>query len=170
MAVSNNKKIIDIIKKLRDPDSNSLWLLQSRRTPAYLDSVQAAIIKTKLRYLDKWNLERREIAKQYSDSLCNTLKVPNESKNTFHTYHSYVIRTDKRDKLKDFLENNGIRCSIEYSPPIHLTKTFSPLDYKLGDLPEAEKAEKEILSLPIYPELNRDELNHIICKIKKFFV
>ncbi|HJN56366.1 MAG TPA: DegT/DnrJ/EryC1/StrS family aminotransferase [Candidatus Woesearchaeota archaeon] len=170
MIVSNNKKIIDIVKNLRDPESNTLRLLQSRRTPAYLDSIQAAIIKIKLKYLDKWNQERREIAKLYTESLSNIVKTPIEGKNVFHTYHSYVIRTDKRDELKDFLGKNGIRTSIEYSPSIHLTKTFSPLGYKLGDHPEAEKAEKEILSLPIYPELNRDELNHIINTIRKFFV
>lgn len=169
MVVSNNIKIIDIVRKLRDPDSNSLWILQSKRTPAYLDSIQAAIVKIKLKYLDAWNLERRKIAKQYSESLCNILKVPNESKNIFHTYHSYVVRTDKRNELKNFLGKNGIKCAIEYTPSIHLTRTFSPLGYKAGDLPETEKAEKEILSLPIYPYLNDDEQKYIIAKIKEFF-
>lgn len=168
MVVTNDMAVINKIRVLKNPEANSLRVLQSRRTPAYLDSIQAAFIKAKLKYLDEWNNERIRIAKIYSDDLKNIVKVPIESKYTKHTYHSYVIRTSKRNELKAFLSENRIGCSIEYTPLIHLTKTFSPLGYKAGDLPVSEKAEKEILSLPIYPGLKDIEVRYISKKIKEF--
>ena len=140
-----------------------------RRTPAYLDSLQAAIIKVKLQHLDEWNKERRRIANLYSESLKEIVQVPHESEGCFHTFHSYVIRTERRDELKQYLQQHGISTTIEYTPCIHLSNTFAPLGYKLGDLPETEKAEKEILSLPIYPYLKDEEISFIIKIIREFF-
>lgn len=169
MIITDNRELIEKARYLRDPEANTPEILWARRTPAYLDSIQAAILKSKIKHLDSWNKSRREIARFYSESLEGFVDIPKEEKGNYHTFHSYVIRTKNRDKLKHYLKERGIETSIEYSPCIHLSKTFMPLGYNKGSLPETEKAEKEILSLPIYPYMKSEEISYIIKNIKEFF-
>ena len=81
----------------------------------------------------------------------------------------YVIRTEKRDELREFLESNGISCQIHYPIPLHLQPAYKHLNHKEGDFPVTEKVAKEILSIPLYPELTEEQQNYIISKIKEFF-
>ena len=134
-----------------------------------LDEIQAAILSVKLQYLDKWNERRREIAGKYRSHLENSpCRLPPALPFTKHVYHLFVIRTKKRDLLKNYLEKKGIATGIHYPVPIHLVPSFKSLGYKEGDFPESEKAAKEILSLPMFPELKDSEIVKVAQEINSF--
>ena len=169
MIATDSRKISEMIRILRDPEANSPHLLLSKRTPCYLDAIQVAFLKPKLKYLDKWNELRRRKAKIYSELLSDTdIITPVETKKAKHVYFTYVIRTKRRDKLRRFLHRKGIETWIEYETPIHLTKTFKYLGYKKGDFPVTERVSQEILSLPISPFLKDEEIVKICKTIKNY--
>ena len=135
-----------------------------------IDALQAAILSVKLRYLDKWVEARRVIARRYRENLQNLpLILPYESPRVKHAYHLFVIRTPRRDELTGFLKNFGIATGIHYPIPLHLQPVYRNLGYKEGDFPVTERVSREILSLPIYPELEFSDVDYISEKIKDFF-
>jgi len=135
-----------------------------------LDEIQAAILRVKLRYFDKWTGSRRQIAYRYKESQKNLLIItPLESQGVYHIYHKYTIRAKERDKLISFLKEAGITTMVYYPVPIHLQKLFSFLGYREGDFIEAEIASNEVLSLPMYPELMAEQQDTIIIQITRFF-
>jgi dTDP-4-amino-4,6-dideoxygalactose transaminase len=134
-----------------------------------LDAMQAAFLRIKLRYYDKWNEQRREIAKKYDEALKDVVVTPKISEGNETIYHQYTIRTNRRDELKGFLKEKGIDTAIHYPMPLHLQPAFKYLGYKEGDFPEAEKAAREVLSLPIQQDLTDDEITHVIENIRDFF-
>ena len=129
-----------------------------------LDELQAAILIVKLKHLDKLIQKRRNLSQKYNELLKETNMItPVEKEYAKHVYHLYVIRSKDRGKLQELLKSNGINTLIHYPFPIHLQKAYSHLGYKEGDFPVTEKIAKEILSLPMYPELENKELE-LICK------
>lgn len=169
MIVSRSRSFIEKANKLGDPESGSPTTLSSRRTPCRLDAVQAAFLKPKLRFLDKWNAARRKKAKLYNEMLFGTgVTTPAESSKGKHVYFSYVIRTSNRDLLKKHLLARGIETAVEYETPVHLTRTFGHLGYKRGDFTAAEMLSQEILSLPISPFIEDEEIARICREIKSF--
>ncbi len=134
-----------------------------------LDEIQAAFLLVKLRYIDEWNRKRNEIAKIYDEELKDFVMIPYVLEGNFHIYHQYTIRTDARDKLAEHLRKNGIGVSIYYPIPLHLQKPLRELGYKEGEFPVAEKISKEVLSIPIYPEMEEWQVEFVISKIKEFF-
>lgn len=119
-----------------------------------LDTIQAAVLDVKLKELSKWNEHRNKIASVYTENLKDTgllLPIINENRN--HVWHQYVIRTDKRDALKEALFDLGIASALHYPVPLHLQPSFAYLGHSEGDFPVAELCSKEVLSLPMYPEL-----------------
>ena len=134
-----------------------------------LDALQASILNAKLKYLSKWIDQRRRNAKFYDENLPEMVKPIIEAKGAKHSYYMYVIRTPKRDELKKFLGEKGIGCGIHYPIPLHLQPAYSHLSYKKGDYPVAEKLSREILSIPVYPELTSEQMNYIVNSIKEFF-
>lgn len=134
-----------------------------------LDEMQAAVLRIKLKHLDKYNEARRVIAKKYSDLLKDTsLILPKEVTGRRHVYHLYVVRCKERDKLQQHLTDAGIGTGIHYKNPVHLQEACSAYGYKKGDFPVTESICEEILSLPIYPELKDKNIEHIVQKIKEF--
>lgn len=134
-----------------------------------LDELQAAILRVKLRHLDAWNKKRRSIAHYYKKELrfvpqCTV--IPYE---TGACYHLFVIRTSRRDALRAYLEKEGIGCAVHYPLPLHLTKPGKVLGYHRGDFPVAEQLSKEILSIPIYPELSNTNIARIVHTVRRFF-
>ena len=134
-----------------------------------LDALQAGILNIKLRYIKWWSQQRNENAEiynlrlnKYSSSIAAGPVAPYRSEEAYHVYNQYVIRSDKRDNLKRKLKINNIGCNIYYPYPIHTQGCVSALGYQEGDFPNTEKACKEVLALPIYPELRRDELDRVI--------
>lgn len=169
MVTTNNKKIADRVKILRDNG-----MVEKGKHTVSLnfmpEEIQAAFLRIKLRKINKWNLKRRAIAKLYDKSFKNLLlKLPSEKNNCYHVYHHYVIRTRMRDQLQNFLTKKGIQCRAYYPIPIHLQPGFEFLNYQKGSFPITEKFSKEILSLSIFPQITKAEVNFIRQNVKIFF-
>lgn len=151
---------------LKSRDNCVIWSGNSR-----LDTVQAAILLVKLKYLAAWTAGRCANAKFYNDNL-STLRFiqrPIEKSYERSVYHTYVIQADNRNKLKTYLEERGIGTAIHYPMPIHLEKAARQLNYSPGSFPIAEGQAQRILSLPVYPELKKEELEYIIKTIHEFY-
>ncbi|MDP6772424.1 MAG: DegT/DnrJ/EryC1/StrS family aminotransferase, partial [Anaerolineales bacterium] len=115
--------------------------------------------RVKLRHLNKWTEKRRSIAKLYNQLLDDTaVKTPSENTYSKHVYHQYVVRVPKRDNVIDILTEQRIGSGIHYPIPLHLQPALSYLGYQVGDLPHAELAAKEVMSLPIYPEMTESQV------------
>ncbi len=136
-----------------------------------LDALQANILNVKLKHLKKWTSARRKNAKLYNRYLSeiNRIETPYADKNGKHVYHLYVIRTKQRDKLLEFLHKNGIMAGVHYPIPLHLQKVYKYLGYKKGDFPVAEKHADTIMSLPISPELNQNDIKFVAGSIHQFY-
>ena len=134
-----------------------------------MDSFQALILNQQLKKLKKTILTRRKNANIYNLELKNLVKVPEDNTYEYSTYHTYIIKTDKRDSLKKHLLKNGIETKIHYPIPIHLQKAAKKLNYKKGSLPNTEKLSEQILTLPINQHLSEKDLFRIISSIKTFF-
>ncbi len=149
---------------LKDRNHADVWGYNSR-----LDTVQAAILNVKFKYLDKWTEKRRENARYYCQQLEDVVDyVPAEKDGEKCVYHTYVIQTDRRDELQKRLGEKGIGSKIHYPIPIHLQKAAEYLGYGKGSLPVTEEQYKKILSLPIYPELTGEQLEYVAAEIKTF--
>jgi dTDP-4-amino-4,6-dideoxygalactose transaminase len=134
-----------------------------------LDAIQAAFLRVKLKYYDEWNGKRRRIAAVYDDALRDFVKVPVIREDCETVYHQYTIRTPRRDELRQFVQDRGIGTSVHYPVPIHLQRAFEYLGHRQGDFPEAEKAAKEVLSLPIHPHLSDEEVEYVVGTVREFF-
>lgn len=170
MVVSDDRSLIEKIRLLRNPESNCNALRQSRRTPCYLNAIQVAFIRAKLPMVHKWTENRRAQAERYRSALKNVdVILPSEAEGAKHSYYRFVIRTKRRNELEKWLKMRGVSTAIPYSPSLHLTRTYSYLDYSMGSFPRTEAAEREILSLPISPFLTDDEIGRVLQGILDFF-
>lgn len=139
-----------------------------------LDALQAAVITVKLRHLDDWTARRRANAERYrnlfqqSGLISDGLVQLPESRTDRHIYNQYVIRVSRRDDLRKFLEQEGVGTEVYYPIPLHLQKCFAYLGYREGDFPESERAARESLALPIYPELTDEEAEYVVDRIARF--
>lgn len=135
-----------------------------------LDELQAAILRVKLRHLDKWNERRRALARLYDELLADSVVItPTEMDYARHVYHLYVVHcpySAYRDGLKSYLAEHGVGTAIHYLVPIHLQEAYRDLGYQRGDFPVTEACADEILSLPMYPELREDEAGEICGLVK----
>jgi dTDP-4-amino-4,6-dideoxygalactose transaminase len=170
MIVTDNEKIAEKLYSLRNYGQKTRYVHLLKGINSRLDEVQAAILRVKLKHLDEWNEKRREYARLYNQLLQETEAIcPIEKDYARHVYYLYVIRSRKRDKLQSFLEAKGITTLIHYPIPIHLQKAYEDLGIKRGALPKTEKVADEILSLPIYPELKKNQIEEVTDSIKEFF-
>ena len=174
MVVTNNEKLTEKIKMLRNHGSKIKYFNDEIGVSSRLDGIQAAILSVKLKYLNEWNKNRQNIADIYNKLLgdIDSIEVPkyNLDKKTKHVYHQYTlkIKNGKRDELKKYLEENNVSSMIYYPLPLHFLKAFGYLGIKKGSLPVAEKICGEVLSLPIYAELNNKKIIEIAKLIKKY--
>lgn len=147
-----------------------------------MDAIQAAVLRVKIPHLAQWNTARRERARIYDRLLSRAglrstgsagasapVIVLETRPQAFHIFHQYVIRVEKRDQLRAFLEEHGVGSEIYYPVPLHLQKCFAYLGYAPGDLPEAERAALEVLALPMFAELEEDEQRHVVDTIAEFY-
>lgn len=170
MVVTRDADVAEKIDILRRQGGKKKYQAEILGFNSRLDSLQAAILKVKLQYLDRWNERRRRIAGAYAELLKDLpVTLPYQAPGIEHVYHQYTIRTNRRDALAQFLKENGIGSMIYYPVPLHRQKLYLPLGYKEGSLPEAEKASNEVISLPMYPELTEDQLVQISQAIHKFY-
>jgi len=138
-----------------------------------LDEIQAAILRVKLRYLDEWNALRRAHAMYYNEGLLSfsseyDIVLPLESDNAKHVYHMYILQSDQKDEMIEFLKNKGIATGIYYPVPLHLQKAFIPLGYQVGDFPNAEYLSFRTFAIPMYAELTSEQQDYIIQAIKEY--
>jgi dTDP-4-amino-4,6-dideoxygalactose transaminase len=140
-----------------------------------LDTIQAAILLAKFKHLEKWTVERQKKAQRYQllfQDLLSSVKglgLPTIQYQNRHIFHQYVIHVQERDRLKQFLSEEGIGTDIYYPVPLHLQECYSFLKYHRGDLPNSERASGEVLALPIYPELTEDQQSLVVDRIKAFY-
>lgn len=167
---TSEKKYADRILSLRNHGQIKQYINSEVGFNSRLDSIQADVLRIKLRYLDEMNSKRKQHAKQYilglSDLPLSFLPI---LKNTQPNFHNFVILVEKRDKLKSFLEKKGIQTGIHYPLPLHLQPALKPLGYNVGDFPHAEKYAATCLSLPMFPELKRKEVEIVIKSIHQAF-
>ncbi len=167
--ITSNMKYAEYVKKSRDHGRINKYDHEYEAYSSRMDGIQAAILSVKLEHLDEWNYNRRKIAIQYNELLPEMLIKPLAIKGNRHVYHLYVIKSKNRDKLFQYLKSNYIQAGIHYPIPLHLQKAYSYLDLKEGSFPISEKNAKEIISLPIFPELEENEIQYIVNALQKFF-
>lgn len=169
MLVTNDKEMADRVRMLRNYGQQEkykhLFIAYNRR----LDTLQAAVLRVKLKYLENWNEARRHHAGLYTKLLSNNnLSLPLETKYAHHVYHLYVVRTARRDALQKHLKNSGIATGVHYPIPVHTQQAYQYLGYRKGDFPISEAYAEQILSLPMYPELTEEQIEYVAKTIKKF--
>ena len=181
MILTDNEKLAEKVRILRVHGAQNKYFHDIIGGNFRLDSIQAAVLLVKLKYLDDWSQKRQYNALLYDRLFEETgltasgiLKVPDAVYKPsgiprYHIYNQYVIRAKKRDELQKFLASKGIATAIYYPLALHLQKCFAYLGYKEGDFPETEKATIEVLALPIYPELDNDQQEYIVASIKEFY-
>jgi len=149
---------------LRNRDECEFWSINSR-----LDTLQAAILNVKLKYLDKWTEARRANAKFYREHLADIVEVPQEQPYEYAVYHTFIIQAAHRDELQTYLKERGVETKIHYPIPIHLQEAARSLGYGKRDFPVAERHAGRILSLPIYPELSHEQIEHVVISVRSFY-
>ena len=170
MIVANNDELAKKLKLLRNYGFEDRYNSVIRGFNSRLDEIQAALLNFKLTLLDSWNDRRSKIAKKYMEGLKGLpIILPIIQPDTSHVFHLFVIRVKERGSFIGYLLKEGISALIHYPVPIHLQPAYSYLGYKKGELPVTEKLSEEILSLPIYPELEDNEIEYVIGKIRQFF-
>jgi dTDP-4-amino-4,6-dideoxygalactose transaminase len=175
MVVTDNPDLAEKVRLLRVHGSQPKYFHKSIGINSRLDTIQAAILLVKFKYLEKWTAERQKKAERYQglfQDLLSTVKgltLPTVQYQNRHIFHQYVIRVPERDRLKQFLAEEGIGTDIYYPVPLHLQECYSFLKYRRGDLPNSEKAAEEVLALPIFPELTEDQQTVVVNRIKAFY-
>ncbi|MBI5049697.1 MAG: DegT/DnrJ/EryC1/StrS family aminotransferase [Nitrospirae bacterium] len=167
MVITNNQEIFEKIKLLRNHSTTAPYRHSSIGYNSRLDEIQAAILRIKLRHIDSYNQKRREIARLYTTMLNSTVQCPVELPDRIHVYHQYTIRSLNRTEIQNFLNENSVSSVIYYPVPLHLQEAFKYLGHKEGNFPEAESAAREVLSLPIYPELQLEQVKFIAEQVLK---
>ena len=175
MMTTNDETLANKLKALRVHGSEVRYHHKWVGLNSRLDGFQGAILRVKLHHLDLWSRKRKQNADHYrklffGENLTEFVELPFERAGVRHIYNQFVIRVpEKRDELRQFLTENDIGTDIYYPIPLHLQECFAYLGYKAGDFPESEKASRETLALPIYPELTETQQKYVVEKISEFF-
>ena len=169
MILCKTKDDCELLKRLRFYGQSTRYICEHHGRNSRLDELQAAVLRVKLKHLNDWNKVRRSIAAAYCSLINNNnIILPKQTDGGEHVFHLFVIRSSKRDLLRKYLEENGIKTEIHYPTPLHLQKGYSFLNIKECSYPVAEKVMKEILSIPIYPELGEEQIKQVADKINTF--
>ena len=181
MVLTNDEQLAQKLKLLRVHGSRNKYFYDILGGNFRLDALQAAVLRVKLKHLDDWQRKRRERASYYDRIFTESglaeeglVQIPealyrDSGTECFHTYHQYVVRVRDRDKLQEHLNEKRVSTAVYYPLPLHLQKCFSYLGYKEGDFPVAEKAAREVLALPVYPELTTDQQDYVVSSINEFY-
>ncbi|MDI6891129.1 MAG: DegT/DnrJ/EryC1/StrS family aminotransferase [Thermodesulfovibrionales bacterium] len=161
IIVLDDSKVADIVRRLRNHGSKGSYIHERAGFNSRLDEIQAGILLVKLKRIDEYNRKRRQKAALYAELLSDVVKCPVERKGAYHVFHQYTIRSQRRNEIQKRLKENGISSVIYYPVPLHLQGALRFWGYKEGDFPVAEKAAREVLSLPIYPELEKSTIEEI---------
>lgn len=174
MVVTNELEIAEKVKMLRNHGCKEKYYHLIPGFNSRLDSLQAAILRVKLKHLDEWIEMRRRKAFLYSELLKSIAEIepPYVAPYSYHIFNYYTVRLNNsklnRNKLREYLSSQDIATAVYYPLSLHLQEVYKPLGYKLGDFPESERAQEEVLSLPMYPELGEEQVESIVSKVRNF--
>lgn len=177
MVTTNDPELAERVRLLRQYGWRERYVSHVKGTNSRLDELQAAVLRVKLRYLEEWNERRRWLAHLYTERLAGLavsavegggVITPYEPDDTKHVYHLYVVRHPRRDELRAFLHERGIGSLVHYPVPVHLQPAYRDLGYQAGDFLCAEAAAREVLSLPLYPELREKEVATVADAVRAF--
>lgn len=180
MVSTNNPNIAERLKMLRQHGMRQRYHHDELGWNARMDGFQGAVLQVKLKHISLWNEQRREAAARYYDLFAAAglaeggiypdkgVVLPKELPGSHHVWHQYVIRTNHRDALREFLTSQQIGSEVYYPVPLHRQKALEFLRYPDGSFPEAERAAKEVLALPIFPEIRPDEQERVVAAIAEF--
>jgi len=180
MVTTNSDELAERARMLRQHGMRRRYHHDEVGWNTRMDGFQGAILAVKLKYIDGWNQLRRTVAKRYHALFhaaglveagsypAHGIVLPQEVRGTHHVWHQYVIRTTRRDELRAFLTERKIGSEIYYPVPLHLQTALKSLGYREGSFPEAERAAREVLALPIFPELREDEQQTVVTAIAEF--
>ncbi len=167
MIVTNDPKMDELLRMLRVHGAKPKYYHSLVGYNSRLDTLQAAILSVKLKYLDRWTQKRREHAEAYNRAFENSsIITPKEEDFNYHIYHQYTIAVKGRDKLREILKEKQIGHDVYYPVPLHLQECYKHLGYREGDLPVTEQKSREVISIPIYPEMTAEEQNYVIDTVK----
>jgi len=183
LVTTNSPEMAAHMRRLRNHGSPRRYIHEELGWNSRLDAIQAAILRVKLKYVEGWNNARRERAARYdllfaAADLTSTggqpenaapIRLPLTSGHAHHVFHQYVVRAFRRDELREFLTARKIGTEVYYPLPLHLQPCFVYLGYREGDFPEAERAAREVLALPMFPELTEDEQHWVVKSIADFY-
>ncbi len=174
MVTTDNETLAEKVGILRVHGSKPKYYHKVVGLNSRLDALQAVALLVKIKHLDQWTAKRRKNADYYRERLQKNglnefVGLPKVAEGNFHIYNQFVIRVKKRDELQKFLTQAGIGTEIYYPIPLHLQECFHYLGYHEGEFPESEKAARETLALPIYPELTIAQQDYIVEKVKEFY-
>jgi dTDP-4-amino-4,6-dideoxygalactose transaminase len=172
IIATNDEKIAEKAGILRNHGGKDKYFVVVHGFNSRLDSLQAAILRAKLRHLDEWIEKRRRNAEALSRLLRDIpeVHVPGSAEYSYHIFNYYTLRVSgaERDNLQKHLNARGVGTAIYYPLPLHLQEVYKPLGHKAGDFPEAERAAAEVLSLPMYPELDDEQIEFIAAQIRQY--
>jgi len=172
LVVTNDDDLARRLRLLRAQGAAGKYVHETIGTNSRLDALQAALLRVKLPHLNAWIAARQELADYYDRTLRGTaeLATPSRAPDRTHTFHQYVVRVSagRRDALRHFLEDRGVETAVHYPLPVHQQPALSGLGYTRGDVPVAEQASGEVLSLPIFPGLTPDEQSWVVASIRTF--
>lgn len=168
--VTNNSELAEKMRMLRDHGQARKYHHSTIGWNARMDGFQGAVLRVKLKYLAAWNEARRRNAQLYDELLSdvNDAIIPVEADYAKHIYHIYAIRTQNRDTLINTLAEKDIHCGIHYPIPIHLQQAYKTLGNETGSFTIAEKCAEELVSLPMFPELSKEQIQYVVHEIKHF--
>lgn len=172
MVITNDRKMAEKVRMLRVHGSSARYMHSMVGYNSRMDEIQSAVLRVKLRYIDKWLEARRQNANYYNRNLRGLpLKLPYVPDYNIHTYHQYVLKTepDLLNKIMEFLTDEGIETRTYYPIPLHLQECYKGLGYKKGDLKESEEASLSTFAFAVYPELKKTEKDYIIGSLRRFF-
>ncbi len=179
MVTTMDPQVAEHLRRLRNHGSPRRYLHEELGANSRMDGIQAAVLRVKLPLLDSWNQRRRQIAGLYTQLLTEAGLISSDSKSPLrqlatareagHIFHQFVIRAEHRDDLRAFLTNRKIGTEVYYPLPLHLQPAFAYLGQGDGSLPESERAAKDVLALPIFPELRHDEQKWVVESIAEFY-
>jgi dTDP-4-amino-4,6-dideoxygalactose transaminase len=169
MILTDSEEACTRLRLLRSHGSSQRYVSEEQGWNSRLDELQAAILRVKLRHLDKWCAARRTNAEHYERSLkkIRGVRTPRAAAWGEHVFHQYTIRVERRDHVQRYLQSENIASTVYYPVPMHLQPIFKHLGYSPGNLPESERAASEVLSLPMYPELGPGDIEHIADTIER---
>ncbi len=168
-VVTNDDEIAKKVRLLRNHGQDRKYHYALLGYGERLDALQAAVLRAKLPYLDAWNRARREAARRYNAFLADTgVVLPYEAPDIYHVYHCYTLRVPRRDEAVAYLREHGVGVAIHYPTPLHFQPVFAHLGWGEGSFPVAEQAAREVLSLPLYPEITDEQQAYVVQTLRNF--